>query len=802
MIPRKFSRVPIANSGMGRFDVKYRLYGITAAAVLLGCAMLILAQQVAPTANTAAKAKWLASSGVYTEAQAARGKALYSRSCLQCHGGELSGAEGSPPLAGSLFLSHWGGLSIGALHARIEKTMPPGNSGSLGAVSDADVVAYILSKNGFPPGSKPLPADPAGLSAIALDTSAPTASAQLSAIIPQTAPVSGTTSPPPGLYSKTAPKLRDNAAAAALFNGVRTAGDPGPDPSRPAGGNTTTVHAVESFVPVSDAMLRKPDPSDWMMMRGNYQGWGYSTLDQINKNNVKGLQLVWARLMEDGINESTPLVYKGVMYLGNSNDVIQAIDAVSGELLWQYRRRLPSIEELHNNVWGNRKRSIFLYDNKIYTTTRDNFLIAVDAKNGKELWQVNRGGDLYVSNSTGPVVINGIVLAGSSCQEAPFGCYVDAHDAQTGKLLWRNEVIPHPGDPGDETWGGKPFNERWETGVWGPITYDPDTNIAYYGSTGIGPASEAQRNQIGATLAGTNTRFAVDPATGKILWKHQTLPEDNWDQECTFEMIPITTAVHPDPNATGMFSVGRGANSASRKTLTGIPCKTAIMWSFDAVKGTYLWSKSTVLQNLVKKIDDTGAVTVNPDMLIRDENKTYHICPAYSGGRNWTFSAYSPQTNVMYIPLFNNCSDQKVRIDNVPSLPYTDYNMATTQMLAEGKTNLGRIDAISVETGKTLWSWETPAVNYSPILATASGLLFNGGMDRYFRAFDQANGKLLWQTRLGSQVQGAPITFNVNGRQYIAVVAGGGYMGAGVRELPNIDQPPGANMVYVFALPE
>ena len=163
------------------------------------------------------------------------------------------------------------------------------------------------------------------------------------------------------------------------------------------------------------------------------------------------------------------------------------------------------------------------------------------------------------------------------------------------------------------------------------ITYDPDVNIAYYGSSGVGPASESQRNQIGATLAGTDTRFAIEPRTGRILWKHQVLPEDNWDQECTFEMMPITTPVHPDPSADGVFSVGKGAQSASRKTLTGVPCKTSIMWSFDALKGDYLWSKSTVRQNLVDKIDAKGSVTVNRDMLMLDVNKTYHICPPYTG---------------------------------------------------------------------------------------------------------------------------------------------------------------------------
>ncbi len=598
------------------------------------------------------------------------------------------------------------------------------------------------------------------------------------------------------------PRPTTNAEAAALYRDVKVDGEAMPNPTRPAGGATNTAKTLEGFVPVTDAMLRNPSPNDWIMMRGNYQGWGFSKLNQVNKTNVKGLQLAWARLMEPGVNQATPIVYNGVMFLGNPNDVIQAIDAVSGEILWQYRRRLPSLEAMHNNNWGQRKRSVFLYDDKVFTTTRDNFLVALDAKTGKELWQVDRGGDYFATNTTGPVVINGVVLKGSSCQEAPFGCYVDAHDAKTGKLLWRNTVIPKVGEPGDETWGKKPFNERWETGVWGPITYDPDADIAYYGSSGIGPASEAQRNMPGATMAGTNTRFAINPTTGKIIWKHQVLPRDNWDQECTFEMMPITTPVNPDAKAEGIFSVGRGVNSASRKTLTGVPCKTSIMWSFDALKGTYLWSKSTVPQNLVKGIDNKGAVSVNLDMIMSDIKKTYHICPTYAGGRDWPFSAYSPETNVMYVELQNLCADMKVREDQLPSLPRNQYNTSGRQMVSDGKTNIGRLDAISVETGKTVWSWETPASNYSPVLATAGGLVFNGGMDRYFRAFDQADGKLLWQTRVGSQIMGAGVTYSVKGRQYVAVSAGGGFNGGAANAMPTIDQPPGGNMVYVFALPE
>jgi alcohol dehydrogenase (cytochrome c) len=364
-------------------------------------------------------------------------------------------------------------------------------------------------------------------------------------------------------------------------------------------------------------------------------------------------------------------------------------------------------------------------------------------------------------------------------------------------------VVPKKGEPGDETWGGMPYEQRWMTGVWGPMIYDPQLNLVFYGSSGIGPGSDAQRGVKGvATLAGTNTRFAVEPKTGKIVWKRQVLPQDNWDQECTFEMMPITTAVNPDPKADGMMAVAPRAAGPSRRTLTGVPCKTSIMWSLDAAKGDFFWAKSTAVQNIVKGIDARGQVTINEEQLMRDLNKVYHRCPTNAGGRDWPFSAYSPETNALYVEIQNLCVNTRVRADNIPSKPIDLYNTIGPQVLADGRQNLGRIDAISVETGRTLWSWETPASNYSPVLATAGGILFNGGMDRYLRALDQSDGKVLWQTRLGSQVFGATVTFSVAGRQYVAVAAGGGFNNGPVTIRPDIDQVSGGNMVYVFALPQ
>ena len=561
------------------------------------------------------------------------------------------------------------------------------------------------------------------------------------------------------------------------------------------------ARTVTNFVPVTDAMLKAPKPEDWLLYRGNYQGWGYSQLEQVNKTNVKNLQLAWSRVMEPGLNEITPIVHDGIMYLGNPGDVIQAIDATNGELIWEYRHPLPPRDQFPA-THGQRKRSISLYNDTVIFATWNNYIVGLDARTGKMRWQSARGGNLFIQNSSGPIVANGMVVAGSTCQVAGFGCYVTGHDARNGEELWRNEFIPKPGEPGDETWGGAPYDKRWMTGAWGHLTYDPDLDIVYYGSSGAGPASEVQRGTIGGTMAGTDTRWAVHPKTGEILWRHQTLPRDNWDQECTFEMMIINTPVNPDASAAGMLSTNPDARRGMRKTLTGVPCKTGIAWSFDAQTGEFLWAKQTVEQNLVAKIDPKGTVSVNEAVVLSDLNKTYRVCPTFSGGRDWPMGAYNPKTNIMFIPLSNACIDETARTDR-DVLPQFVYNTTNVGQFPTGKDKVGRIDAINVETGRTVWSWETRVANYSPLLATASGLLFNGNLDRYLRAFDADNGQVLWQTRLPSQTVGGAITYSVNGRQYVAIAAGGGGVaGLQMGMTPEVDMASGNNGIYVFALPQ
>lgn len=710
--------------------------------------------------------------GVYTSEQAARGRLLYQEHCAACHGADLAGVESTPGFTGDDFVERWIGRPLSDFHYYTMARMPPGRPGVIGDQGTADVIAHILASNALTAGAAALPADGAELGRITFRLAA-------------------------GADGVAASARRAGGTPSAFIPPA----SPRPAKARAAAdsGTTTTITEISGFTPLTDAALRRSDPSDWVMMRGNYEGYGHSPLTQITKENVGKLQLVWARAMEPGINQATPLVYKGVMYLGNPGDVIQAIDAKTGTLLWQYRRKLPPLETL-KNLWGQRKRSIALYGDKVYFVSWDNYIVALDARTGEAVWETDRGGDYDVTNSTGPIVVNSVVIAGSNCQRAGFGCYVTGHDAKTGKELWRNEFIPKPGEPGDQTWGNTPYEKRWMTGAWGTITYDPELNLVYYGSTAVGPAAEGQRNGIGATMAGTNTRYAVDPKTGKIAWKHQVMPRDNWDLECTFEMMPITLDVKPDPKAEGMMAIGNGVSGTKRRTLTGMPCKIGMMWSFDAKTGEFLWTKQTTAQNLVDHVNKKGIVTVREDQVMKDITKRWLHCPSHFGGRNWPFSAYSPRSKVMYFMLQNTCAEKTVRQRD--PIPLYQYNVQGDYVFPDGKTNVGRIDAVSVETGRTLWTWENRVSNYSPVLSTESGLLFNGDMDRNLRAFDQDTGKVLWQTRLGSQASAATVSFAVDGRQYIAIAAGGGYNASGLGMTPEADALSGNNTVYVFALPE
>jgi alcohol dehydrogenase (cytochrome c) len=573
--------------------------------------------------------------------------------------------------------------------------------------------------------------------------------------------------------------------------------------------------AMEKFVPVTEKDLANPNPADWLMLGGNMEHWDYSPLDQVNRKNIGSLQLVWARQFstQGGRAGTSPLVHNGIMYLITPVDVITAIDAVTGTRLWEYKPKLagfgPGQGLIHHHYY-NVTRGISLYGDKIFTVNADNTVVALDARTGETLWSVARGTDGYVANTSGPIVANGILIAGGSCQNAPFGCYVTGHDLGTGKELWRNEVIPHSGQAGDETWGGVPFENRWCTGIWGQIVYDPVQNLVHYGSSGTCPASDWERGVAGknATLAGTDTRWAVRPDTGEVVWRRQLLSQDNWDQECTFEMMLVDTPMHPNPNAEGMLAANSNVSEKKVRTLVGMPCKNPVFWALDAGTGKFFYARETLhgAQNLYKSIDSvTGVPIMNQDVVYDYEGKKIFYCSSHSGGRDGQVApAYDPKRNIMIEATGNICTNEYSRDDRKPIPEYT-YNVVEQQaqnpnvpLMKDGQYPVGQITAVDVSTGNTVWQYQQHPYNYSAVLATAGGLVFNGDGARYFFALDTDTGKKIWQVRLGSMCCGYPISYAVDGRQYIAVVAGYGRNSLA----PEIDNITGDNMVYVFALPE
>ena len=564
-----------------------------------------------------------------------------------------------------------------------------------------------------------------------------------------------------------------------------------------AGLSTHDFHAQVSrrFIPVTDAMLQKPDPADWLMWRRTLDGWGYSPLDQINRDNVAKLQTVWKRDMTTGgSNESTPLVYDGVMYLPNTGDKIQAIDAKSGELIWEYQR------PLRDNRRGT-NRNIAIYGSLIIDTSMDNSVYALNAETGTLAWQTQILDPTKPANaSSGPIIANGKIISGRQCQPGAGheGCIITAHDARTGKELWRTSTIPKPGEHGDETWGGVPMEQRWHVGTWMVPSYDPELNLIYVGTSVTIPAPKFILGGNENKHLYHNCTLAINADTGKIVWYYQHIV-DHWDLDHPFERILVETAVAPSSSDVQWINP-KVKPGERRKVLTGIPGKTGVVYTLDRRTGEFLWARPTVSQNVIKTINgSTGAVVVNEETLFTRINQSVITCPGSTGGKNWPAGAYSPLTNTMYFPLQNMCQTATTTTDQRD--PARVYGLTMVQQIPLGRDKVGTVYAISVDTGKTAWKYEQRAGTLS-VAATGGGLVFGGDDVGKFRAFDDKTGKVLWETDLGSPVSGFPITFAAGGKQYVAVATGSSLVAnAALRLTPELRPAATTPNIFVFALP-
>ena len=561
-----------------------------------------------------------------------------------------------------------------------------------------------------------------------------------------------------------------------------------PTPPAPPPPPAAMPSILQNYKAVDAERLKRPADGDWLMVRRTYAGWGYSPLEQITPANVTRLQPVWS--FSTGVtngHEAPPIVNNGVMFVATPGNQVIALDAKTGALLWRYRRPLPEdVILLHGT-----SRGVALYGDKVFFAAGEAVLVALNAKTGQELWTAkvadNKSG-YYMS--VAPLIAGGRVLVGASGGEMGIRGFVAAYDVETGKEVWRTYTVPAPGEPGSETW---PKGDQWKTGggsVWVTGTYDPDTNLTFWGTGNGGPWMGDQRP--GDNLY-TSSTVAVDVATGKLKGHFQYHPNDSWDWD---EVSPPILVDYTRGGRTvkGLIDVARDG----------------YLWFLERTDGPikFVEGKPYVKQNVFKSLDPvTGRPNVDPARQ-PGTSKEADFCPSHWGGKNWPPIAFSPKTRMIYIPANENlCTTMSGR-----PVTYTAgraYTGSTSNLrIAAGADHIGEVQAWNVDTGARVWTRSFGMMsNWGPTLATGGGLVFSGGTpDRLFRAFDAANGAVLWEYPTNSGIIGQPVSFLVDGKQYVAVQSGWGIdsrtMQSVLRRISpgTFPEVPEGGVVWVFAV--
>ena len=545
--------------------------------------------------------------------------------------------------------------------------------------------------------------------------------------------------------------------------------------------------ATDSYSNVTDARLINPEERNWLSYRGNLEGWGFSMLDEITVDNVANLEPVWTFSTSVlGGHESPPIVNDGVMFVTTPGNLLYAIDAASGDLLWRYQHDLPQTYIAFHRT----NRGVALYGDKVYMATLDARVVALDAATGEKIWdtavQDNNFG-YYIT--TAPLAINGKIMVGTSGGELGIRGFVVALDSETGEEAWRTYTVPGPGEPGNETWPG----DSWRTGgaaVWIPGHYDPELGLAYFGTGNPGPWIGDQRP--GDNLY-TNSVIALDVENGEIRAHHQYHWNGSWDWDevSTPILMPVERA-------------GREFNALVH------PGRNGYLWTLErqANRIGFVDAEPYVFQNAFRSIDpETGRPTYDADHTPAT-GEAVDFCPSLWGGKDWPPAAYNPETGLVYIPVNeNHCGVIEGR--EVTYMPGSSYTGARTEFtLREPEGNIGEIQAWDMNAGEEVWSVEFQSHNWGGILTTSGNLIFSGGTsDRYFRAHDASNGNELWRFRTNSGIIGVPSTYSVDGKQYVAVQSGWGVDAAGMTA--RIDQVrgtrtfvPQGGVIWVFALSE
>lgn len=525
------------------------------------------------------------------------------------------------------------------------------------------------------------------------------------------------------------------------------------------------------------------EPSQWMTYGGDHEEQRYSRLSQINTENVKDLGLAWFADFDSNLSQySTPLYIDGVIYASTPWSYVYAFDAKTGARLWKFNPRTPR-EWARNVCCGLVNRGIAAWNGKIYVGTFDSKLIAIDAKTGEEVWSTrtfdeNRMDDplFRYSITMAPRIAKGRVIVGNSGSEFGVRGYISAYDAETGELLWRYYTVP--GNPADgfeneqmemaaETWGG----EWWKLGgggsVWDTAVYDPVTDLVIFGTGNGTPWNQRYRDPEGGDNLFIASIMAVELETGEYVWHFQATPAETWDYDAS---SPMTIA---DITVDGQ-----------QRRVVMQPSKNGFFYMLDTATGELLRAQPFTEVNWADGVDmETGRPRVRPEA--RYEEKPFNLLPGVQGAHGWHPNAYNPETGLLYIatqhaysPMIENpdyeWSDSGFNLGINFGASFTYYRDNPD----EPSGFEGYLQAWDPVAGKQVWRSESNDRTTGAVLATAGGLIFQGGgSNQEFRAFDAVSGEKLWSMQAQTSVLAGPISYELDGRQYIAVNVGGNQRG-------------------------